>query len=171
MSGRSCNIVVPSPEPGGGWTRIVRATDSKFRWIRKDDQGGNNTNNRFNNGDVDLNKRFNFDKSAYVRKLEFREGVDPRIRTCILSLVPASEAVGDSKVKSTDGRDLVTYSDLAQAQVKNFDEKAQDTCAQLCVEWNEGHMRMNVRRQFLLGDSVDAVMSLSRKDLRKAVEI
>lgn len=28
-------------------------------------------------------------------------------------------------------------------------------------------MRMNVRRQFLLGDSVDAVMSLSRKDLRK----
>jgi hypothetical protein len=35
------------------------------------------------------------------------------------------------------------------------------------VEWNEGHMRMNVRRGFLLGDSVDAVMSLSRKDLRK----
>jgi E3 ubiquitin-protein ligase NEDD4 len=26
---------------------------------------------------------------------------------------------------------------------------------------------MNVRREFLLGDSVDAVMSLSRKDLRK----
>ena len=65
---------------------------------------------------------------------------------------------------------MVTYGDLAQAQVKNFDDKAQwfqDTCAQLCVEWNEGHMRMNVRRQYLLGDSVDAVMSLSRKDLRK----
>jgi E3 ubiquitin-protein ligase NEDD4 len=28
-------------------------------------------------------------------------------------------------------------------------------------------MRLNVRRQFLLADSVDAVMSLSRKDLRK----
>jgi len=142
-----------------GWTRTVRATDLKFQWVRMDD-----------NGDVDLNKRFHMDKSAYVRKLEFRAGDDPRIRTGILSLVPASEAVADSKIKSTDGRDLVTYSDLAQAQVKNFDDKAQwfqDTCAQLCVEWNEGHMRMNVRRQYLLGDSVDAVMSLSRKDLRK----
>lgn len=110
------------------------------------------------------------EKSAYVRKLEFRAGDDPRIRTGILSLVPANEAIADSKIKAADGRDLVTYSDLAQAQVKNFDDKAQwfqDTCATLCVEWNEGHMRMNVRRQYLLGDSVDAVMSLSRKDLRK----
>lgn len=142
-----------------GWTRTVRATDLKFQWVRMDD-----------NGDVDLNRRFHMEKSAYVRKLEFRAGDDPRIRTGILSLVHANEAVVDSKIKSTDGRDLVTYADLAQAQVKNFDEKAQwfqDTCAQLCVEWNEGHMRMNVRRQYLLGDSVDAVMSLSRKDLRK----
>jgi hypothetical protein len=142
-----------------GWTRTVRATDLKFQWVRMDD-----------NGDVDNNKRFHMEKSAYVRKLEFRPGSDPRIRSGILSLVPAAESVVDSKIKSTDGRDLVTYSDIAEAQVKNFDEKVQwfqDTCAQLCVEWNEGHMRMNVRRQFLLGDSVDAVMSLSRKDLRK----
>lgn len=40
-------------------------------------------------------------------------------------------------------------------------------CAQLCFEWNDGHMRMNVRRRFLLRDSVDAIMSLSRKDLHK----
>ena len=132
----------------------------KFQWVRMDDKG-----------DVDLNvKRFHVEKSAYVRKLEFRPGDDPRIRTGVLSLVPANEAVVDSKIRSTDNRDLVSYADLAQAQVKNFDDKAQwfqDTCADLCVEWNEGHMRMNVRRQFLLGDSVDAVMSLSRKDLRK----
>ena len=142
-----------------GWTRTVRVTDMKFQWVRMDDKG-----------DIDLNKRFSLDKSAYVRKLEFRPGDDPRIRTGVLSLVPASEAVVDSKIKSTDGKDLVSYADLAQAQVKNYDDKAQwfqDTCAQLCVEWNEGHMRMNVRRQYLLGDSVDAVMSLSRKDLRK----
>jgi hypothetical protein len=142
-----------------GWTRSVRATDLKFQWIRIDDSG-----------DVDFNKRFHMEKSAYVRKLEFRAGDDPRIRTGILSLVPASESIAESKIKAADGRDMVTYADLAEAQVKNFDDKAQwfqDTCAQLCVEWNEGHMRMNVRRQYLLGDSVDAVMSLSRKDLRK----
>jgi hypothetical protein len=85
-------------------------------------------------------------------------------------LVPATESAVDSKIKSSDGKEVVTYSQLAEAQVKAFDEKAewfQATCAKLCVDWNEGHMRINVRREFLLGDSVDAVMSLSRKDLRK----
>lgn len=142
-----------------GWTRTVRASDLMFQWVRMDDKG-----------DIDLNRRFSMEKSAYVRRLEFRPGEDPRIRAGILSLVPATESVVDSKIKSSDGRDLVTYSQLAEAQVKPFEEKAdwfQATCAKLCVEWNEGHMRMNVRRQFLLGDSVDAVMSLSRKDLRK----
>jgi hypothetical protein len=150
-----------------GWTRTVRATDLKFQWIRMDGKG-----------DVDVDvmsgrggrRRFHMEKSAYVRRLEFKLGEDPRIRTGILSLVPATESVVDSKIKSADGRDLVTYGDLARAQMKSFDEKTewfQETCAQLCVEWNEGHMRMNIRRQYLLGDSVDAVMSLSRKDLRK----
>ena len=117
-----------------------------------------------------MNKRFDIDRSAYVRKLVFRPGDDRRIRSGILSLVPASEAVVDSKIKSADNRDLITYSDIADVQVKSFEEKADwfhRTCAQLCVEWNEGHMRLNVRRDYLLGDSVDAVMSLSRKDLRK----
>jgi len=142
-----------------GWQRTIRVSDMKFQWVRVDGRG-----------DVELSTRFNVEKSAYVRKLEFRPGDDPRIRTGILSLVPASDAVVDSRIKSADNRDLVTYSDIANAQVKAFEEKAiwfQETCAQLCVEWNEGHMRMNVRRGFLLGDSVDAVMSLSRKDLRK----
>jgi len=142
-----------------GWQRTIRISDMKFQWIRVDDKG-----------DVELNFRFDVVKSAYVRKLDFRPGDDPRIRTGILSLVTATEAVVDSKIKSADNRDLVTYSDIANAQVKSFEDKSEwfyDTCAQLCVEWNEGHMRMNVRRQYLLGDSVDAVMSLSRKDLRK----
>ncbi|CAJ1948129.1 unnamed protein product [Cylindrotheca closterium] len=142
-----------------GWQRTVRATDLKFQWVRMDEKG-----------DVDNAKRFHMEKSAYVRRLDFRPGNDPRIRTGLLSLIPANESATESKIKAADGRDLVTYSDLANAQVKDFADKAQwfqDTCAQLCVEWNEGHMRMNVRREFLLGDSVDAVMSLSRKDLRK----
>ena len=150
-----------------GWTRTVRATDFKFQWIRMDEKG-----------DIDVDvmagrggrRRFHMDKSAYVRRLEFKLGEDPRIRTGLLSLVPATESVVDSKIKSADGRDLVTYGDLAAAQMKSFGEKTewfQDTCAKLCVEWNEGHMRMNIRRQYLLGDSIDAVMSLSRKDLRK----
>ena len=60
--------------------------------------------------------------------------------------------------------------EIAVAQMKPYNEKIQwfqDTCAQLYVEWNEGHLRMNVRHDFLLSDSMEAVMSLSRKNLRK----
>jgi E3 ubiquitin-protein ligase NEDD4 len=142
-----------------GWTRTIRVSDMKFQWVRMDD-----------NGDVDTNTRFNAEKSAYVRKLEFRAGNDSRVRDGVLTLVPAEDVFCDSRIKGPDDEDLVTYSELAEAQVKSFEDKCawfQEKCAAFCVEWNEGHMRMNVRREFLLEDSVDAVMSLSRKDLRK----
>jgi hypothetical protein len=142
-----------------GWQRTIRVSDMKFQWVRVDDKG-----------DIENNTRFHITKSAYVRKLEFRPGSDPRIRSGLLSVVPATESFVDSRIRISPHRDLVTYSDIANNQVKAFEEKStwfQETCSQLCVEWNEGHMRMNVRRQFLLGDSVDAVMSLSRTDLRK----
>jgi hypothetical protein len=35
------------------------------------------------------------------------------------------------------------------------------------VEWNKGHLRLNLRREYLLSDSMSAVMSLSASDLRK----
>jgi hypothetical protein len=85
-------------------------------------------------------------------------------------LIPASEAFVDSRVKGSGGDILVSYNDIADAQVKSFEEKAswfQEQCTKLAVEWNEGHMRINIRREFLLEDSVDAVMSLTRKDLKK----
>mmetsp|Transcript_24039 Transcript_24039/g.31963 ORF Transcript_24039/g.31963 Transcript_24039/m.31963 type:complete len:755 (-) Transcript_24039:785-3049(-) len=141
-----------------GWTRTIRVSDMKFQWVRFDDKG-----------DVDLRNRFDTERSAYVRKLVFDRD-DGGLRRGNISLVPASEGLVDSKIKSADNRDLVSYADIAAAQIKSFEEKTQwfqETCSQLCVEWNEGHMRMNVRREYLLGDSMEAVMSLSRKDLRK----
>ena len=144
-----------------GWTRTVRVTDMNLQWIRMDEYGGID----------DLrNARFDTEKSAYVRKLVFREGSDPRIRDGVTSLVPAYEAVVDSKLLNEKGETIVDYPEIADAQAGNFEDKAiwfQSKCTQLAVEWNEGHMRINVRREHLLEDSVDAVMSLNRKDLRK----
>ena len=37
----------------------------------------------------------------------------------------------------------------------------------LGVDWNSGHVRINIRREYLVEDSIQAVMSLSRKDLRR----
>ena len=146
---------------------MVRAADLKFQWAPTDDSG-----------DLDFSssnsERFNTEKSAFVRKLEFRAGDNPRIRSASLSLVPAHDAVMDSKIQSGDktAQDLVTPSNLVvqAGSNKKFVDKAewfQDTCAKLWVDWNEGHMRMNVRRKNLLQDSIDAVMSLSNKGLRK----
>ena len=142
-----------------GWTRTIRVSDMKFQWVRMDDKG-----------DVDTTTRFVSEKSAYVRKLDFRPGNDDRVRDAVLTLVPATEAFVDSRVRGNNGEVIVTYSEIADAQVKTFEEKTlwfQEKCLDLGVEWNEGHMRMNVRREYLLEDSVDAVMSLSRRDLRK----
>lgn len=141
-----------------GWTRTIRATDMKFQWTRFD-----------SSGNVDTNTRFDTERSAYVLKLDYLDDND-RLRRGTCSLVTPEKGVVDSKIKSANGTDLVSYSDIATAQMKNYEDKIQwfqDTCAQLCVEWNEGHMRMNVRREYLLSDSIEAVMSLSRKDLRK----
>lgn len=124
-------------------------------------------------GDIENtnDRRFNSEKSAYVRVMEFQESSDPRVRDGFISLVPANEAFVDSRVRNDQDEILVTYSEIAEAQVKTFDEKAswfQGVCSKLSVEWNEGYMRINVRREHLLEDSVDAIMSLSRKDLRKS---
>lgn len=142
-----------------GWTRTIRVSDMMFQWVRMD-----------NKGDVDTNTEFNTEKSAYVRKLDYRSSGDALLRDAEISFVPASEAFVDSKVRGNNGDVLVTYSEIADAQVKDFEDKArwfQEKCHGLSVEWNEGHMRINVRRDHLLEDSVDAVMSLSRRDMRK----
>jgi hypothetical protein len=142
-----------------GWARTIRATDMKFQWTRLNEIGI----------PVDERTRFEADQSAYVLKLDYLDDND-RLRRGACSLVTPERGVVDSKIKSTTGSDLVSYSDIATAQVKGYDDKIQwfqDTCAQLCEDWNKGHMRINVRREYLLGDSMEAVMSLSRKDLRK----
>jgi len=141
-----------------GWTRTVRATDMKFQWTRFDERGN-----------VDECTRFNADRSAYVLKIHYLDEND-KLRSGVCQLVTPEQGVVDSKIKSTTGGDLVSYSDIATAQMKSYEDKIQwfqDTCAQLCEDWNRGHMRINVRREFLLGDSIEAIMSLSRKDLRK----
>ena len=141
-----------------GWTRTVRATDMKFQWTRFDERGN-----------VDERTRFNADRSAYVLKIHYLDEND-KLRRGVCQLVTPEQGVVDSKIKSTTGGDLVSYSDIATAQMKSYEDKIQwfqDTCAQLCEDWNRGHMRINVRREFLLGDSIEAIMSLSRKDLRK----
>lgn len=148
----------------GGWSRTIRASDLKFQWVRLDANESETQENT-----VDLAKKFDFAKSAYVRKITYLEGNDARMRTGTVELVPASEAAVDSRLV-VHNRTLLSWADISSIQGKSLDEKTewfQRICTQLTSAWEDGHIKFIVRRKHLLLDSVDAVMSLGREDLRK----
>jgi hypothetical protein len=146
-----------------GWTRSICVHDMKFQWVQMNDKG------HVDNA-LMRRSRFDLEKSAFVCRLEFRNPTEDQLRDGVISLIPASEAFVDSRVKVSGGDILVLYNDFADAQVKSFEKKSswfQEQCTKLAVEWSEGRMRINIHRDFLLEDSVDAIMSLTQKDLKK----
>jgi len=144
-----------------GWVRTVRVTDMKFTWIKLDP-----------NGEVislSNSTKFDVHNSAFVRDLVFLKGNDARMRTGTLSLVPASKYSVDSNIKE-NGKEVLNYAEISNIQTKSFDEKTTwflKSCKKIGVPWDQGHMRIAVRREHLLTDSITAVMSLGREDLRR----
>jgi hypothetical protein len=142
-----------------GWTRCIRPTDMKFQWTRLDEKG-----------DVDERTRFDADRSAYVLKLDYLDDNDI-LRRGRCSLVTAERGVVDSRVKSRNGTDLVSYSDVVNTQMKSYKDKIQwfqETCTRLSADWEKTnkYAKIVVRREHLLGDSMKRVMQFGRKDLR-----
>ncbi|KAL3822837.1 hypothetical protein ACHAXA_011474 [Cyclostephanos tholiformis] len=148
-----------------GWARTLRVTDMRFVWVRMNEDGG------VVNPE---NSRFDIKHSAYTRKMTFLEGNDKRMRTGTLSLVPANKSSVESCVMNGDlgSETVVTYAEIAAAHRRgSYDEKVawfQEMCRErLRVKWTDGHVRIYVRRGMMLNDSIEAVMSLGRTDLRK----
>lgn len=141
------------------WNRTVRVQDLKFQWVRtENDQVV-----------VEDDGKIDFNASAFVRKITYLEGNDARMRTGTVEFGPAQEAVVDSKLVVGD-KTLMSYADISNVQGKTLEEKTrwfENLCGQLTGNWENGHVKIVVRRQSLLYDSVDAVMALGREDLRK----
>eukprot|EP00934_Nitzschia_sp_Nitz4_P003621 Nitzschia sp. Nitz4//scaffold265_size26576//3226//5822//NITZ4_008244-RA/size26576-augustus-gene-0.20-mRNA-1//1//CDS//3329544828//3611//frame0 len=158
------NIQLSYEAESSGWCRTIRVTDLKFQWIRvaaKEEHGAAAA--------LDAMDTFDFSKAAYVRKIHYMEGNDARMRTGTVELVPANEAVVDSKLVYQN-ETLLSYADITNIQRKSLDEKTtwfQGICSQLTSPWDDGHVKVVVRRHNLLSDSVDSVMSLGREDMRK----
>lgn len=144
-----------------GWARTIRVTDMKFQWIRMNHEG---------EIDAKCVSRFDIQHSAYTRQLIFLEGNDPRMRTGKICFGTANESSVESSVE-LNGKEVVRYDEIAKAHQGSYDEKAewfQEICRdRLRMKWSEGHLRILVRRNHLLQDSMQAVMSLSRVDLSK----
>jgi hypothetical protein len=153
-------------ESNVGWKRTIRVSDMKFQWVRLDNEAPEEGAAAI---DVESMGLFDFKKSAYVRKITYLEGNDARMRTGRVSLIPANEAVVDSRLQ-VNGRTLLSYADIAEQQEKGLEEKSawfHNICSQLTSAWEDGRIKMVVRHQYLLHDSVAAVMALSREDMRK----
>jgi len=153
-----------------GWKRIIRSVDLKFQWVRLD--GDNNTGGISSGGDAEAHY-FNFVKSAYVRKIDFLEGNDHRLRTGTVRLVPASEVGVGSQLKiqnqNQPQQTLFSYWDIVEAQGKRLCDKwawFSRICSELTTPWEKGNVTIFVRRESLLLDSGESIMALSREDLR-----
>lgn len=156
------NIKMSYPS-GSGWIRTIRASDMKFQWVR------------LHEAIVAVDDTFNFTKSAYVRKLTELEGNDPRLRTASIELVSAEHAVVDSRFKTGSGKLLFSYADIAFQQGKPLAEKHEwflSMCQQLtdsvsAFENGAACVKIILRREQLVHDSIKAVLSLGSDDLRR----
>lgn len=150
---------------GAGWSRRINVQDMQFQWVRKDDALEEVTV---------LGKReeddWEMSKFALVRKISFLEGNDIRLRTGQLELIPAQDASVASKL-TLYGKEILNYADVCQYQGQTLADKTEWfqslVSSKLIQPWEDGHVRIIIRRQNLLPDSVKAVMSLSRSELHQ----
>mmetsp|Transcript_100932 Transcript_100932/g.289737 ORF Transcript_100932/g.289737 Transcript_100932/m.289737 type:complete len:718 (-) Transcript_100932:887-3040(-) len=145
-----------------GWTRCLN-TDLQFLWVRQGgDEAGEGKAAEAEHKQAGVLTKKMIDDIALVRELkaDAQDATQWSIR-----LIPAEESSMSTLVS---GRSLAQ--DLARHVTASFDQKEQwfrAQIAQLQVPWEEGHIRVHVRRSNLLMDSMEAVESIRKDDMRK----
>jgi hypothetical protein len=157
-----------------GWTRCL-TTDLQFKWIRQETSGGKDkeggggegkeagVGGEGKEGDRRVTRE-DIDKIAFVREMAPNSKASGPVKFDI-SLVPAQDAAASTLV---NGRSLAQ--DLARHVTAPFQTKEawfRNQVQQLQVPWEEGHIRINVRRSNLLVDAMEAVESVKKEDMRK----
>lgn len=138
-----------------GWTRTLQISAMKFQWVRiQSDSNDFDDDDRRTNSIEQVIKEL-----AYVTQISAGEE---------LEFIPAQIGMVDSSVVSTrTGSVLANCTDLVAIQAKNFSDKVKsfrDLCKKI---GHRGHsICIQVRREFLLEDSLEAVMSLNTEELQ-----
>ena len=133
-----------------GWMRCL-GTDLKFHWV-------------YNQSLPEKQERkisFNVDKTAYVRELTPLPDGNLEMR-----FMPATEYAIETGVKGTS----VNYQELSQVAALSFQQKVDWLKVQFTsirTPWEEGHIKIKVRRDYLLQDSMEAVESIDQADMKK----
>lgn len=137
-----------------GWMRCL-GTDLKFHWAYNKTEGSDNARPA---------QKIAYDDSvqAFVRDFMY----DPDGNRIGIRYIPATEYSLDTTVKGT----TVTYTELSQIATTPFTQKVDWLKAQfanLRIPWEEGHIKLKVRRTSVLQDSMDAIESIEAPDMRK----
>lgn len=134
-----------------GWMRCL-GQDLKFHWVYSQSE---------------LTKRqefktpFNIDSTAFVREMVPLGGNKFDVR-----FIPATEYSIEATVKGTS----VSYSDLSSVALVPFQQKVEwlrNQFSAIRIPWEEGHIKIKVRRASILQDAVDAIESLDATDMKK----
>ena len=137
-----------------GWMRCL-GQDLKFHWIY----------NTGTNSEKDLRPHkiaFDIDSTAFVRELVPLDDAG----NFELKFLPATEYATDTSVKGTH----VNYSELSSVALLPFQQKVdwlKNQFAAIRTPWEEGHVRIKVRRHMLIQDSMDAIESIDASDMKK----
>lgn len=134
-----------------GWMRCL-GQDLKFHWV-------------FNQADGDQGAEkhkvtYDIDRRAFVRQFV------PDAPRPTIEYIPAADYAIETSVKGTN----VTYSELNSVAAMPFQQKVdwlKGQFAQLRIPWEEGHIKLKVRRESVLQDSMDAIESIEAGDMRK----
>lgn len=141
-----------------GWMRCL-GQDLKFHWVF----------NKANSTeaplvpDVARKIPFDIDNRAFVRQI-IQDGADPKKFS--LKMLPANEYAIETLVKGT----TVNYQELNTIAGRPFQEKVdwlKNQFSQLRVPWEEGHIKMKIRRHSMLIDAMEAIESIDAADMLK----
>ena len=136
-----------------GWMRCL-GQDLKFHW------GFNQS--KTNVSRIEYKIKFDVSQTAFVRELLPITGGGGTE----LNFIPATEYAIETSVKGTS----VNYTELSTAAGYAFAQKTdwlKNQFTLLRVPWDEGHMKIKIRRSNLLLDSMEAICSMDTDDMKK----
>lgn len=136
-----------------GWMRCL-GQDLKFHWVYNKSE---TTNNKTEEHKIP----FEVDNTAFVREMVPTSETDFELR-----FIAASDYAIETSVKGTG----VNYQELSSVAQLPFQQKVdwlKNQFAALRTPWEEGHIKLKVRRDSMLQDAMDAIESIDAVDMKK----
>mmetsp|Transcript_6152 Transcript_6152/g.19456 ORF Transcript_6152/g.19456 Transcript_6152/m.19456 type:complete len:732 (-) Transcript_6152:438-2633(-) len=144
-----------------GWVRCL-STDLTFHWVRSEGVPDEEQH-------VNQKLEWAFEKIAFVRELRVLPAGTSAKATHSLQLVPAKNAALCTVVPAINNGTSLAQ-ELSRYAAMPFQHKEawfRQQIAKLQVPWEDGHIKINVRRENLLEDSMEATESITQADMRK----